>query len=64
LQADAYQHTGCYNVKCPGFVQINKNVVIGGTLSPNSVYNGAQINLNISIVKVNSLHFFQKYFYN
>ncbi|WJX93432.1 hypothetical protein P8452_74954 [Trifolium repens] len=49
--ADAYQHTGCYNVKCPGFVQINKNVVIGGTLSPNSVYNGAQINLNISIVK-------------
>ncbi|CAJ2636197.1 unnamed protein product [Trifolium pratense] len=49
--ADAYKHTGCYNVKCPGFVQINKNFVIGGTLSPNSRYNGKQVNIKLSIVK-------------
>ncbi|RHN41657.1 putative neprosin [Medicago truncatula] len=47
--ADAYQNTGCYNVRCLGFVQTNKNVVIGVTLTPTSTYNGGQVDIALSI---------------
>jgi len=57
LQADAYQHTGCRNVICPGFVQTNKNVVIGGTLTPTSTYDGNQLVIPISIWRVTHLYF-------
>jgi hypothetical protein len=52
LQADAYQHTGCYNLKCAAFVQINKKIVIGGAISPISTYNGKQFDIKITIWKV------------
>nr|XP_027192729.1 uncharacterized protein LOC101508099 [Cicer arietinum] len=40
--ADTYKKTGCYNLKCPGFVQINKKILLGGTLTKISTYNGKQ----------------------
>jgi len=52
LQADGYKNTGCYNLLCPGFVQTNKNVVIGGALTPTSTYNGGQFEISLLIWKV------------
>ncbi|XP_004511267.2 protein neprosin-like [Cicer arietinum] len=40
--ADTYKTTGCYNLKCPGFVQINNKILLGGTLTKISTYNGKQ----------------------
>ncbi|XP_020112710.1 uncharacterized protein LOC109727175 [Ananas comosus] len=39
---DAYITTGCYNLKCPGFMQTDKQVVLGGTIAPVSTYGGKQ----------------------
>lgn len=46
---------GCYNLVCPGFVQISHKVGFGAILTPLSTYNGEQrwINLRISMVTVN-----------
>jgi hypothetical protein len=46
--ADDYSHTGCYNLDCSAFVQTNHAVTIGGTLSPSSVYGGAQYEIQLS----------------
>ncbi|MCU1294641.1 MAG: hypothetical protein JWP08_3491, partial [Bryobacterales bacterium] len=35
--ADGYQNTGCYNLDCGAFVQVNHSVAIGGSFDP-SVY--------------------------
>nr|CAD1830847.1 unnamed protein product [Ananas comosus var. bracteatus] len=40
--SDAYVTTGCYNLKCPGFMQTNKQVVLGGPIAPVSTYSGKQ----------------------
>ena len=34
--------TGCYNLECKGFVQINNSWVLGGSLSPQSTDGGTQ----------------------
>jgi len=52
LQADAYQNTGCYNLKCPGFVQASKKFALGAAISPISTYNGKQFHITLSIWKV------------
>uniref|UniRef100_A0A0D3EZ89 Neprosin PEP catalytic domain-containing protein n=1 Tax=Oryza barthii TaxID=65489 RepID=A0A0D3EZ89_9ORYZ len=39
---DAYDRTGCYNLACSGFIQTNPQVVIGGSISPVSIYGGPQ----------------------
>jgi len=52
LQADAYHNTGCYNLKCPGFVQTNKKITLGAAISPVSTYNGKQFTITLSIWKV------------
>ncbi|KAJ7535669.1 hypothetical protein O6H91_12G042200 [Diphasiastrum complanatum] len=31
--ADSYRSSGCYNLRCPGFVQTNSRVVLGGAIS-------------------------------
>ncbi|XP_058734330.1 protein neprosin-like [Vicia villosa] len=38
IQADNYQKTGCYNIVCPGFVQVNhdKDYAIGSVSYPTS----------------------------
>jgi len=49
--SDAYQHTGCYNLGCSGFVQTNNQITIGGTLSPVSTYGGTQYDFDILVFK-------------
>uniref|UniRef100_A0A0D9VAW0 Neprosin PEP catalytic domain-containing protein n=1 Tax=Leersia perrieri TaxID=77586 RepID=A0A0D9VAW0_9ORYZ len=39
---DAYNRTGCYNLACSGFIQTNKQFVLGGSISPVSSYGGTQ----------------------
>lgn len=52
LQSDAYQATGCYNLLCSGFVQINNKIAIGAAVSPISSYGGSQYDITILIWKV------------
>src|SRR5208337_4760944 len=40
--ADAYQHTGCYNLDCQAFVQVDPTWVLGGSISPVSTTGGTQ----------------------
>ncbi|CAK8536500.1 unnamed protein product [Lathyrus sativus] len=49
--ADDYQHTGCYNLDCPGFVHTNKKIALGAAISPTSTYNGNQFDITLSIWK-------------
>ncbi|RHN41648.1 putative neprosin [Medicago truncatula] len=49
--ADNYEGTGCYNLKCPGFVQTNKKILLGGALEPTSLYNGQQYEFPLKIWK-------------
>ncbi|KAM7272593.1 hypothetical protein ACFE04_027256 [Oxalis oulophora] len=46
---DDYKQTGCYNLKCPGFVQTNPNVAIGATISPVSTYDGELTALRVVV---------------
>ncbi|GBG83956.1 hypothetical protein CBR_g37828 [Chara braunii] len=39
---DAYKETGCYNLDCTGFVQTNKNIVLGGPVGSTSEPKGKQ----------------------
>ncbi|XP_077251753.1 protein neprosin-like [Tasmannia lanceolata] len=39
---DGHRKTGCYDVLCPGFVQVSKDLPVGIGFSPTSVYNGTQ----------------------
>ncbi|KAG2287967.1 hypothetical protein Bca52824_047571 [Brassica carinata] len=48
---DNYQNTGCYNLRCPGFVQINKKLTPGYLLTPISTYNGPQVKFTIQMWK-------------
>lgn len=48
--ADNYQTTGCYNA-CPGFVQTNNQIALGGTISPVSQYDGAQYAITFHVWK-------------
>ncbi|CAN8318155.1 unnamed protein product [Cochlearia groenlandica] len=49
--SDEYKHTGCYNLECPGFIQTNNDIVLGGMISPVSKFEGKQYELTISIWK-------------
>jgi hypothetical protein len=40
--ADSYNKTGCYNLECPGFIQVNKTIHLGGAFGSYSVDGGAQ----------------------
>ncbi|KAL6600365.1 hypothetical protein ACP70R_045165 [Stipagrostis hirtigluma subsp. patula] len=45
---DAYDKTGCYNLRCPGFVQTSNHIALGASqLSPVSTYGGPQHDINI-----------------
>ncbi|CAA0821227.1 Protein of Unknown Function (DUF239 [Striga hermonthica] len=48
---DAYQSTGCYNLLCPGFVQVDKKILVGAAISPCSTMGGSQYEVVISIFK-------------
>ncbi|CAN6994852.1 unnamed protein product [Brassica rapa subsp. trilocularis] len=49
--SDAYQGTGCYNLLCSGFVQINREIAMGGSISPLSSYGNSQYDITILIWK-------------
>ncbi|KAL4614418.1 hypothetical protein ACB092_07G053000 [Castanea dentata] len=49
---DSNQIIGCYNLLCsPGFVQINREIALGGSLNPISVSAGSQYELHFLIWK-------------
>ncbi|WCJ39641.1 hypothetical protein M5689_020614 [Euphorbia peplus] len=49
--ADSEGKTGCYNLKCPGFVQISTKLAVGADLSPVSTYNAKQFQIQLTIHK-------------
>ena len=51
-KGDGYKTTGCYNINCPGFVQINRRIALGSAFNHISSYNGNQYSVGISIYKV------------
>ncbi|KAL0727215.1 hypothetical protein Bca4012_023308 [Brassica carinata] len=40
---------GCYDITCPGFVQVSKTIPLGALLQPVSVYNGTQYEIRLSL---------------
>ncbi|KAM3699568.1 hypothetical protein ACJW31_05G034900 [Castanea mollissima] len=52
-RSDGYQKTGCQNLECPGFVQTNKNIVLGSPIVDVSSYSSKQVDIGITIYKNN-----------
>ncbi|KAK2654529.1 hypothetical protein Ddye_014385 [Dipteronia dyeriana] len=50
-QSDGYRKTGCYNLHCPGFVQIDPFLSLGGSIEPVSIYNGQQREIQFIVKK-------------
>nr|POE46513.1 hypothetical protein CFP56_66358 [Quercus suber] len=49
---DSNQTWGCYNLLCsPGFVQTNKEIALGGSINPISVYAGSQYEVHFLVWK-------------
>ncbi|RWR73617.1 neprosin 1 [Cinnamomum micranthum f. kanehirae] len=44
-------HGGCYNLLCPGFIQTNNNINMGGSISPLSIYGSEQYAIKVKIHK-------------
>uniref|UniRef100_A0A7C8YHH2 Neprosin PEP catalytic domain-containing protein n=1 Tax=Opuntia streptacantha TaxID=393608 RepID=A0A7C8YHH2_OPUST len=49
--SDAYQATGCYNLLCSGFIQINSEIAMGASISPISGYRSSQYDISILVWK-------------
>ncbi|XP_021301053.1 uncharacterized protein LOC110429365 [Herrania umbratica] len=49
--SDAYQATGCYNLLCSGFIQINNEIAMGASIYPISKYQGSQYDISILLWK-------------
>ncbi|GAB2222588.1 hypothetical protein Droror1_Dr00016707 [Drosera rotundifolia] len=49
--SDAYQATGCYNLLCSGFIQINNEIAMGASISPISAYRNSQYDISILVWK-------------
>ncbi|WZZ79980.1 hypothetical protein YC2023_100552 [Brassica napus] len=50
-QTDTYNQTGCYNLRCGGFVQTSKKILVGGAITQTSISGGTQVELTIRIWK-------------
>ncbi|KAF3776560.1 hypothetical protein EJ110_NYTH47024 [Nymphaea thermarum] len=48
---DSYGSTGCYNLKCPGFVQVSDQISPGMPISPVSAYQGEQVYIDLLVFK-------------
>ncbi|XP_077214147.1 protein neprosin-like [Tasmannia lanceolata] len=48
---DNHQKTGCYDVLCPGFVQISRDLPLGIGVSPTSIYDGTQYYIILTVYK-------------
>ncbi|XVF13115.1 hypothetical protein REPUB_Repub08aG0180300 [Reevesia pubescens] len=53
-QVDGYQKTGCFNMLCPGFIQVSTKIPLGLVLRPTSTYNGPQYQISIIISQDNA----------
>ncbi|XP_031385715.1 uncharacterized protein LOC116199492 [Punica granatum] len=51
--SDGYKSTGCYNLRCSGFVQTNKHIAPGFQVRPTSTFNGQQFEIGVQIKQVN-----------
>ncbi|XP_054813494.1 uncharacterized protein LOC129314149 [Prosopis cineraria] len=49
--SDSYRSTGCYNLRCSGFVQVDNTIAVESSLQTLSVYGGSQYELSILIRK-------------
>ncbi|KEH20187.1 carboxyl-terminal peptidase [Medicago truncatula] len=49
--SDLERQSGCFNLKCVGFVQTSKKNLLGGRLGPVSTYNGKQYDFPLIIWK-------------
>ncbi|KAJ1408713.1 hypothetical protein SESBI_23336, partial [Sesbania bispinosa] len=49
--SDAYQATGCYNLLCSGFIQINNDIALGASIYPLSNYGSSQYDISILVWK-------------
>ncbi len=45
--ADGYQHTGCYNLSCAGFVQTSSSLHLGAGFSNYSIFDGPQYEIQL-----------------
>ncbi|KAK7842621.1 hypothetical protein CFP56_013570 [Quercus suber] len=52
IKMDAYQKTGCINLICSGFVQINPRYELGAPIQPTSQKRGKQYEVQIQIYQV------------
>nr|POE69210.1 hypothetical protein CFP56_78213 [Quercus suber] len=48
---EAFQYTGCVNLLCPGFVQVDKQIAMGARVTPYSKYDGNQFALKFFVWK-------------
>ncbi|KAE8701085.1 hypothetical protein F3Y22_tig00110548pilonHSYRG00160 [Hibiscus syriacus] len=51
LCSDAYQATGCYNLLCSGFIQINNEIAMGASIYPISGYHSSQYDISLLVWK-------------
>ncbi|XP_062172035.1 protein neprosin-like [Alnus glutinosa] len=47
--SDGNKKTGCYNLNCPGFVQVTNKIGLGAALKPPSTYKGTQFSIPIAV---------------
>ncbi|XP_030966832.1 uncharacterized protein LOC115987433 [Quercus lobata] len=48
---DSYQNTGCYNLACSGFVQVDNQIAMGASVAPYSNYDGTQRSVKFYVWK-------------
>ncbi|XP_061357134.1 protein neprosin-like [Gastrolobium bilobum] len=46
---DSYVSTGCFDLTCPGFIQVNPDVALGAALEPVSSQSGDQYDINVGM---------------
>lgn len=56
LQTDAY-YSGCYSLRCPGFLQTSSRIALEAAISRTSTYGGDQFGITIQIWKVRQYKF-------
>ncbi|KAG7570417.1 Neprosin activation peptide [Arabidopsis thaliana x Arabidopsis arenosa] len=49
--SNSYGKNSCYNLDCPGFVQVNKDIALGAAFNSISTYNGNQYDFLLTIEK-------------
>ncbi|KAJ4955351.1 hypothetical protein NE237_012134 [Protea cynaroides] len=51
IQNDDYNAFGCYNLYCPGFVQVSSKLPLALAITPVSIYGGSQSEMFVSVSK-------------